>query len=1110
MDSGAKENNVYEKEEVVIENISEVQRSIISIWENVLEKKGISIHDDFFECGGHSLIATRIVSRIYTDLNVEIKVSEIFMNPTVLELSAVVEKELLGENTNKQELKLEKIHKAEHYEVSNSQKRMWILHNLENPAIYNISRAYAIKSELNIQAYTSALQKLMDRHEVLRTTFLIVDDQLRQQVKENIDLPLVYHDFRNTENPEKEAINVYLKESDRPFDLRNGPLFHVHLIQLGENDFIHLFNTHHIISDEWSGANLLNDLIMLYNLEVANEINELSSLDFQYKDFAVWQNKWMSTQEAKQNKEYWLKQLKDVTSESILPYDFRRPVIKTYNGSTFIHEFNVELKDKIEEYLKKNDVSFYMFCNSVFKILLHKYSGETDIVFGTPITERSFMELENQIGLYLNTIVLRDKINPQDTFREFLTQSKENLLDALNHKKFPFDALVDELKVTRDISKNPLFEVMTVGHNPPQIKSDEIDLVAYDLNWERELNRSQFDISVDYLNVGGMGIDIEYNTDLFLKSTIELMAKNFEALIQSVIEDDNKIIGNIQFTQLKEQNVLSSDPPMLEELLNLIFNNNSGNTAIYENQEAVSFRELNIKINEIFRFLTNINRDKPICFVFEKRSLYVIAALAALRTGHIFILKELFQINDLIEEEMTIISDTDLEANLELSSEKEWEESALPVADENQVCIIYSTSGSTGKPKLVQWTRFNLANYLNAVKDQLPMNGSDLCLSHAMVSFDLFIEETLLPLIQNAAVRMSKWNCDIDILKNELESNDITLISTTPVIIRHLEIEKLKLDKMRLIISGGDVLSLNDISQLPDHIEVYNSYGPTECTIACIYGKVNKKSKDRIPLGQLISGVDIQVVDNNLNAVPEGITGELIIMGNAISQGYINNDDNNPFIDYNGKLAYRTGDLGYRINNNFYFTGRINNQFKINGKRIYLKELENKIKNFKECKEVVMYPKFENDKVQAVNCYIQFSREVPKLLDFQMMLLESYLQISFPINFYSVQEWAFNNNGQISLDKTVSVPLEMGTNDNEYYVESTLIRVAENVLKYDNIESDHNFFDLGGNSLLAIKFLKVLEKELGIEICLRDILVVPTFKHLALLICKKKPLKYKD
>ena len=532
---------------------NEREKVMTKIWKDILGLRVISIHDNFFAVGGHSLKATQMMSKILEELDVKISIRELFSFPTIAGISELVAKKARSEKS-----KIEPVAISSHYELSHAQHRLWVQDQMGKGQIaFNVPGMYYLKAVERV-ALTKSFAVLVKRHEVLRTTFVIVDERPKQFIhqEENFPFELEFEDLRTEALSQDQVEEIAQKEAQTPFQLDKAPLLRARLLQLTDDDYALLYTMHHIICDGWSMGIMVNELMILYNSFIQEKQNPLQPLAIQYKDYAYWQREQLSGDLLKEHKQFWIDRLRDLPLALELPTDFTRPDIQSFEGSLINFELDKKTAQQLEAICKQHQVTLFMVFFAMVRVLLYKYTGQTDMTIGTTVSGRVHQDLENLIGFFVNMIVIRGEVQPQMDFDDYLSQTKEELLEAYEHQVYPYDKIIADLEVPRNISRNPLFDVVvavdiasnTNDESAQEYQNDEFDTIkSSEMSFEIG---SKFDLMFRLIKTGeaDMKVQLSYNSNLFKEETIALMKERLLKLIQDAVTHPQKKNEELQFT----------------------------------------------------------------------------------------------------------------------------------------------------------------------------------------------------------------------------------------------------------------------------------------------------------------------------------------------------------------------------------------------------------------------------------------------------------------------------------------------------------------------------------------------------------------------------------
>ena len=1069
-----------------------VEEKIAKIWKEILVLKQVGIHDNFFELGGHSLLATQVVSRLSVTLQ------NLFENPTVAELAEII-------NSETKEIAI--IPRSDQHDVvSFAQQRLWFIDQLEpNTGMYNIPAAFKITGNLNIARLEKSLNTIVERHEIIRTILKTVDGKPVPVVLDNVsvDLPVIKL------NDEAEIQNLINEEATRPFDISTDLMLRATLLEVNSNEFVLILVMHHIASDGWSFGILFDEFVALY------QGNTLPELAIQYSDFAVWQRQYLSDQVLETQLSYWKQQLEGMPTTLELPIDRQRPATQTTNGKTRRFVLPVSLANKLKTLSQQQGLTLFMTLLGAFKILLHRYTNQDDIVVGSPIAGRNQSELEDLIGFFVNTLVLRSKINRDSNFIEFLGHVREVALGAYAHQDVPFDKLVSELKFERDVSRHPLFQVMFDLQN-----ANQQDLQLPDLSIKPLLadnDTAKFDLLLDIVEEANSELtaSFEYNTDLFDESTIERMMVHFQTLLESIVANPKQSISELEILDkaekdqlLVEWNNTAADYP-LDKCVHQLFEEQVEKTpdaiAVKFEDQQLTYSELNARANQVAHHL-DVKPDTLVGLSVERSLEMIVGMLGILKAGAAYVpLDPNYpeeRLNFILEDSgIEIILDKEA---LEQIDEQNIENPSTDVKPNNLAYVIY-TSGSTGKPKGVLIEHKSLVNHTQSARNEFELNEDDRVLQFASMSFDAAAEEIYPCLITGATLvlRTNEMLDSISIFLQKCKSWGLTLIDLPTAywheVTSQLNNENRKFpSSVRLVIIGGEQALKEQLVKWQKYVnptvKLFNTYGPTEATIvATRYLATN--TSDELLIGRPIDNLQNYILDKNQQIVPIGVPGELHIGGVGLARGYLNRPEltAEKFISIFNQRLYKTGDLvRYLPDGNIEFLGRIDNQVKIRGFRIELGEIESVImKHVSEAAVIVREDQLGNKRLVAYT--------VGSTDDLRDAVKEELPHYMVPSAFVSLEKMPLTPNGKIDRRALPMPTAEIKTDfvAPRDQLEQQLADIWQQVLGVDSISVHENFFDLGGHSLLAITLLGKIEQAFDKAISVIKLFQAPTIAQFA-------------
>lgn len=1117
---------------------NELEEKLASIWSEVLEADKIGINDNFFELGGHSLKATVLISKIHKGLNVKVPFREIFKSPTIKGISRYIEgtKKIIYSS-------IEIAEEKECYEASSAQKRMYLLQQFDLKSTgYNMPRVMVVEGELNAERLEESFFKLIKRHESLRTSFELIGEDIVQKIHKEVEFGV------DILEAEEKALKSIVKNFVKPFDLSKAPLIRVKIVKISEEKHMLLFDMHHIISDGVSMSILWHEFSELY------KGNDLPELRIQYKDFSVWQNELFKSDIMKKQEKHWLEVFSGEVPKLNMPTDFNRPLVQSFEGDYIGFKIDKEEHNKIKKLMAETGTTMYMVLLSMFNIVLSKYTGQEDLVVGSPIAGRRHGDLGNIIGMFVNTLAMRNYPSSEKTFREFLTEVRENALKAYENQDYQFEELVDKLQIQRDMGRNPLFDVMFVMQNIGRVSIEEA-IPELRFSWYGTGERtSKFDITLlAFEGDNEIKLGVEYSTKLFKKETIERLTGHFLKIVIEVVNnyeirlsDINMITDGERRQILNEFNDTKADYPRgktINELFEEQVERTPDNIAVVYEDKQLTYRELNERANQLARILRNkgVRPDDIVGIMVERSLEMIVGIMGILKAGGAYLPIDPKYPKDRIEYMLKdsntkiLLSKSDFVVSIDFDGVvidlfkdnlfiEDFNNLDKVNSSRNLAYVIY-TSGTTGNPKGAMIEHMALVNRLIWMQNKYPLNDNDTILQKTTYTFDVSVWELLWWSLVGAKVCMLSPNNEKDAVKivEAINKHSVTIMHFVPsaleVFLYCLEDSKKVsiLNSLRQVFSSGEVLKAKQVSRFYKEFgnskKLINLYGPTEAAIDVSYFETTSNSDVKaIPIGKPISNINLYILDKNRRLQPIGVAGELYISGDGLAREYLNKPEltaekfvNNPF-EPNTKM-YRTGDLvRWLSDGNIEFLGRIDNQVKIRGFRIELGEIESKLLQHDDVKEAVALVVESEDEDKYICAYIVSEKEINELA-LNDYLKESLPEYMIPTYFVKVDKMPITYNGKLDI-RTLPKP-----NINERLTsyeaprnvtEEALVRIWSEVLGIDKVGINDKFFDLGGHSLKAIMLAGKIYKEFNIEMSLKVIFKIPTIKDLCKCIMNKE------
>ncbi|MCK4260292.1 MAG: amino acid adenylation domain-containing protein, partial [Halanaerobiales bacterium] len=1107
---------------------NQIEDSIVTIWSEVLNTAKVGIYDNFFELGGHSLKGVSIASKINQKFNIEISLKDIFKSSTVKELAEVVS---LAEE--KRFSSIEKVEDREYYPLSSAQKRFFILNQLESDTTsYNMPNLMLIDGEINLERLEKAFKDLVERHEALRTSFDLVNGEPMQKIHKDLEFNLEYMEGS------KREVEKIISEFIRPFELRKAPLFRVKVLKIVDQ-YLLMYDMHHIIADGISMNILINEWSLLYRGK------ELPDLRIHYKDFAVWQKHRFQISEIKNQEEFWLEMFKGELPVLNMPTDFTRSKEICFKGDLVNFEVTRELTARLNQLSKKNGATLYMTLLSAYYVLLSKYSGQEDIVVGSPSAGRFHAELDQIIGLFINTLAMRAYPKNSKTFAEFLLEIKENSLRAYNNQDYPFERLVEKLNVERDLSRSPLFDVMFTMQNMEQaeIKFDDFKFTPYQVA-DKE---SKFDMTLRAVEINNkIKFMLEYSIGLYQKETMQRLLSHFVNILNEITQNLEIELREIEMLASEEKNELLFDfndtskeyleKETIYQLFEELVEREPDKIAVCFEDQKISFKELNAKANQLAGVLQEkgVQADTSVGLIIDRSVEMITGILGILKAGGAYLPMDsgypTERIEYMIKDSGTelLLTNSKLQVNFDLPIEvidiesisANYNFSNQVSSSSNNLAYIIYTSGSTGKPKGVAIEHASLVNYIHWFTETGEITSKDSSVLLSSYAFDLGYTALWSSLVRGATLHIVAENIykDGNLLIDYLSENSITFIKVTPSLFNMLVnspkfMSNEGLNSLRLIVLGGEKIRVNDLEryhQKYPEVIFMNHYGPTEATIGCLSILVDQnKFADFVKkpvIGRPNSNMKAYILDQNNQIQPMGVMGELCISGVGLAREYLNRPEHtkerfieNPFVS--GERLYKTGDLArWQQDGMIEFIGRIDHQIKIRGYRVEVGEIEKQLLNHNAITEAVVIDKEDGNGDRYLSAYIVSDLEftVSEIRSDLSKGLPSYM---IPSYFVQLDELPLTPNGKLDR-KALPEPQGSIKVETSYLAprnsnEVELVKIWSELLEVEKIGINDNFFDLGGHSLKATQLTARVFKEMNVELPLREIFAKPTVEELA-------------
>ena len=1130
-----------------------VEETIAGIWADLLGRERVGSKDNFFEIGGHSLLGTQVMSRVNESFNINLPLQALFEPPTVSGLAEHVERARQEAERLPAFPPLKPYQKEGHVPLSFSQQRLWFIQQLEpDNASYNISGAMQIDGDLDAGILEQSFQEVVRRHESLRTRFILENDRPVQDIMSEVELTMPLVELQDLPEDEQlhEVHRLATEEAQKLFDLTKCPLLRVTLLQQGPASFALLVTMHHIISDGWSLGVLIEEVMTLYNAFSKGFSSPLPELPVQYADFALWQQEWLQGEILEQQLAYWKQQLSGEIPVLELPTDRPRPSRQSSNGATHYFSFPQQLSEDLKRLSRQQGSTLFMTLLAAFKVLMFRYTGQEDILIGSPIANRHRSELESLIGMFVNTLIYRSDLSGEPLFSDLLAQVKQTALENYRHQDLPFEKLVDELQIERDLSHPPLFQAMFVLQNAPMQEIDISGLAVRPI--EIETGTAMFDLLLSMTETGPqLEGSLEYNTDLFDAERIQRMLSHFQHLLESIAENPARSISELPMLSEQERHrmLVEWNDTTLEYpagiCLHHFFERQAERTpdavaVLFADSDAsetrLTYRELNQEANRLADRLQalGVQPDTRVGLCVERSIHMAVALLAILKAGGAYVPldpsypKERLGFMMSNAKMSVLLTQQHLQAQLPASgvqticldaedfSSESTENPSCGITPEHLLYVIY-TSGSTGTPKGVAMPHRPLANLIQWQLEHTGISGDAATLQFSPISFDVSCQEIFSTWSSGGTLVMlsEQTRSDPFALLRLLKEQRIARLFLPFVALQQLAdaaegMQQALPEDLREVVTAGEQLhitpSIARFFKALGNCKLYNQYGPSETHVATAF-PVEGGPEDWTafpPIGRPVANTRIYILDAHLQPVPVGVPGELLIGGACLARGYLDRQDlsdekfiPNPFsVDRQDRL-YRTGDVArYLSDGNIEFLGRIDAQVKIRGFRIEPGEVEAAILRCPGMKECVVLPREDHPGLKYLAAYIVSQPEEDLNVNaLRALLAETLPEYMIPTAFVLLDALPLTPSGKIN-HRALPAP-EMGAQGEEFVAprtpaEELVADIWTGVLGTERIGIADNFFELGGHSLLATQVVSRLNKAFKSELSLQRFFEHPT------------------
>ncbi|MCY1022991.1 amino acid adenylation domain-containing protein [Pyxidicoccus sp. MSG2] len=1118
-----------------------MEQIVADLWAGLLQVERVGAHDNFFDLGGHSLIATQVASRIHALVQVDVPLQEIFDAPTVEKLARRVE-EARSKVDGARPIPplLPASRDGGKPPLSFAQQRLWFLDRLEpGSPLYNIPAAVKLAGRLDVQVLERCFEEIIRRHEVLRTTFSLREQEPVQELHSGGRLSMQVRDLQDLPAPERDAevLRLAAEEARAPFDLARGPLLRARLLRLGEHEHVLVLVLHHIVSDAWSTGILLRELGALYPAFSAGAPSPLPELFVQYADYATWQRSWLRAETLESELAWWKGRLAGAPGVMELPVDRPRPAVQSHRGAHQVQRLPLALQEEVRQLGRREGVTPFMVLLAAFDALLFRYVGQQDIVVGTDVAGRNRREVEGLIGFFINQLVLRTQVEAGLSFRELLKRVRDTTLEAYAHQDVPFEKLVEAVNPERSLGHSPIFQVKLLLQNAPVPELRLPGLTLSGLGFET--GTAKLDLIVA-LTEGPEGLSClwEYSADLFEATTVERMAAGYRRVLEALVARPETRVGEVELLEegerrrvLEEWSGARREVPAGERGHAHFEARAEARPEAVAVEEAsgrrIRYGELEERANQLAHHLKGlgVGPEVRVGLCVERSAELVVGMLGVLKAGGAYVPIDpslpAQRVGWMLEEAgiSVVLTQQKLADELAWRGEvlvcldTEWAQVAgQPTTrpgwkgDGQSLAYVVFTSGSTGRPKGVMVRHGGLANMASAVALGHGVGPESRVLQFASQSFDASVAEVFSTLAAGACLCVAPKEELLPggPLEETVKRLGVTVVTLTPSVLR--QVKAGGLEGVRTLISAGEACPPEVVRRWGEGRRLINAYGPTEVTVCATLTR-GEVSAERVSIGEPLPGARVYVLDESLRPVPVGVAGELYVGGSGVARGYLGRPEltaerfvPDAFGTEEGARLYRTGDVvRWGPLGELEYVGRRDGQWKLRGMRLEVGEVEGVLSECPGVREAaVVVREVEGDK--RLVAYVAGEVEAGRVREWLRGRLPEYM---VPATYVVLEALPLSTSGKVDRKKLPEPAESERAGSASAYVaprtpmEQIVADLWAGLLQVERVGVHDNFFDLGGHSLIATQFMSRIGALLGRELALATIFECPTVAALA-------------